>query len=168
MGGKTLVVVLILLVLAGLWLVLRARRVDRLHRQVEQARVALFKHLRARREILTSALNDGSFGAQSPGEQLEQLLASEAPGQDGHTAASDSEISAWLVQSWDLIVRQAPQVAEQLRTNGFELRAARCFYNQQVAQVVRLRSQPDVTVFHLAGRAQMPEPFDFDDEAPLA
>ncbi|MDK8351403.1 hypothetical protein QP786_05495, partial [Gleimia europaea] len=96
------------------------------------------------------------------------LLATAPAGQSDHTGASESDISAWLVRVWDQVERENPQIAQKLRINGFELRAARRFYNQQVAQVVRLRSQADVRMFHLAGRAPMPEPFDFDDEAPRA
>ena len=168
MGVKVLPVTLVLLVLVGLWLVLRARRVDRLHRQVEQARVVMFNHLKTRRQILKTALNDGSFGADFPSDELAQLLATAPAGQSDHTGASESDISAWLVRVWDQVERENPQIAQKLRINGFELRAARRFYNQQVAQVVRLRSQADVRMFHLAGRAPMPEPFDFDDEAPRA
>ncbi len=168
MGVKVLALVLLLLVLVGMWLVSRARRVDRLHRQVEQARVVMFNHLKTRRQILRTALNDGSFGAGFEAEELEQLLSGAPAEQSGHAGAGESGISAWLVRAWDQIERENPQVAQELRTNGFELRAARRFYNQQVAQVVRLRSQPDVRMFRLAGRAPMPEPFDFDDEVPRA
>lgn len=160
--------ILVVLVLVGIWLVLRAQRVDRLHRQVEQARVVMFDHLKTRRQILKTALNDGSFGADFQSEELEQLLATAPAGQSGHAGAGESGISAWLVQAWDQLERERPEIAQKLRANGFELRAARRFYNQQVAQVVRLRSQADVRMFRLAGRAPMPEPFDFDDEVPRA
>ena len=43
---------------------------------------------------------------------------------------------------------------------------ARRFYNDAVADVQNMRSQPLVRVFRLAGHTDLPQVLDFDDTAP--
>jgi hypothetical protein len=61
---------------------------------------------------------------------------------------------------------RAADVMTQLHQSWYRLQLARRFHNSHVEQVRRLRTDPLVRVFHLAGRAPLPEPFDMDDELP--
>lgn len=162
---KSVIWIIVLVVLAGFWLVSRAQRVDHLHRQVAAARVVLFRHLSVRRAMLRDMLDDVYALDNDAGDELSLLLATPDPDEDGHTPASESAITIWL--SDVLLAKYGDQIgrtARAIRTNGFEVQAARRFYNQQVGQVQRLRSRSDVVLFHLAGKAQMPQTIDFEDE----
>ena len=61
---------------------------------------------------------------------------------------------------------RAAGVMTQLHQSWYRLQLARRFHNSHVEQVRRLRADALVRVFHLAGRAPLPEPFDMDDELP--
>lgn len=61
---------------------------------------------------------------------------------------------------------RAAAVMTQLHQSWYRLQLARRFHNSHVEQVRRLRADALVRVFHLAGRAALPEPFDMDDELP--
>lgn len=61
---------------------------------------------------------------------------------------------------------RAAGVMTQLHQSWYRLQLARRFHNSHVEQVRRLRADPMVRLFHLAGRAPLPEPFDMDDELP--
>ncbi|MDO5034130.1 MAG: hypothetical protein Q4E01_01910 [Actinomycetaceae bacterium] len=164
MPGQVLIWIIIVVLVLALWLISRAQRVDRLHRQAAQALEVLNHHLTRRRELLAQTLPE--FVSSNPEEarELRELLATPAPGDAQHSAASESALSRWIRDKYLPCSNADSEVCAAARTLSFELHAARRFYNQQVDQVQRLRSKPDVTVFHLAGRAPMPETFDFDDE----
>lgn len=169
MDGKTVAIILVVLVaLAAWWLIARARRVDSLHRQVIQAKVTVNRHLKVRREILLDA--ESLIRAIDPQEanDLRKLINTAAPEEFGHTASTESSITRWIREVFfPRFATQNPdlnQVAHKLETNAFELQAARRFYNQQVGQTQRLRMKPDVLIFHLAGHAEMPQTYDFDDQ----
>ncbi len=55
---------------------------------------------------------------------------------------------------------------DRLEQSWYRLQLARRFHNSHVEQVRRLRADPVVRYFRLAGRAPMPEPFDMDDTLP--
>ncbi|MFC7406134.1 hypothetical protein [Georgenia alba] len=57
-------------------------------------------------------------------------------------------------------------ILSQLQQSWYRLQLARRFHNSHVEQVRRLRDDPVVRLFRLAGRAPMPEPFDMDDALP--
>lgn len=61
---------------------------------------------------------------------------------------------------------RAAEPLERLEHAWYRLQLARRFHNAHVEQVRRLRTDPVVRVFHLAGRAPLPEPFDMDDVLP--
>ncbi|MBR5950806.1 MAG: hypothetical protein IKZ87_05160 [Actinomycetaceae bacterium] len=52
----------------------------------------------------------------------------------------------------------------QLHRTRFDVRMARSFHNSHVDQVRRLRRGALVRIFHLAGRAPVPQTIDIDDE----
>ncbi|WP_127127777.1 hypothetical protein [Georgenia sp. SYP-B2076] len=61
---------------------------------------------------------------------------------------------------------RARDVLAQLDQAWYRLQLARRFHNAHVQQVRRIRARSVVRVFHLAGRAPLPEPFDMDDARP--
>lgn len=61
---------------------------------------------------------------------------------------------------------RATAVLDQLDQAWYRLQLARRFHNARVVQVRHLRANPVVRLFHLAGRAPLPEPFDMDDARP--
>ena len=61
---------------------------------------------------------------------------------------------------------RAATVLTQLEQAWYRLQLARRFHNAHVEQVRRVRARGVVRVFHLAGRAPLPEPFDMDDARP--
>ncbi|MFH5823217.1 hypothetical protein [Georgenia sp. AZ-5] len=61
---------------------------------------------------------------------------------------------------------RAAEVLTHLRQSWYRLQVARRFHNAHVEQVRRIRARPVVRLFHLAGRAPLPEPFDMDDALP--
>ncbi|MDO5048396.1 MAG: hypothetical protein Q4D87_00740 [Actinomycetaceae bacterium] len=160
-------VIIVVLALLAVWLITRARRVDRLHRQVKQAEVTVNRHLTARRAILLEAESTVRQIDEHAANSLRKLLNTQAPGALGHSATTESAITRWIRDSYlPRFANDDPRLhtlTKELQTNAFELGAARRFYNQQVAQTQRLRTSPDVLIFHLAGHAKMPQTFDFDD-----
>lgn len=160
-------VIIAVLILVVLWLVSRAKRVDRLHRQVIQAHSTVDRLLSKRREILLRAEERVRRFDYEAAADIRDLLQSPAPGRPGHTTTSESAITRWLREDYFPKFGTNTEIGEisnQLATNAFELQAARRFYNQQVFQTQRLRSKPDVLVFRLAGHAEMPSTYDFDDQ----
>lgn len=167
--GATLAIILVVIVvLAAWWLILRARRVDSLHRQVMQAKVTVNRHLKARRATLLDAESLIRAIDTQAANDLRKLINTAEPEEFGHTSSTESAITRWLrdvfFPRFATANAELRQVAHKLETNAFELQAARRFYNQQVAQTQRLRMKPDVLIFHLAGHAEMPETYDFDDQ----
>ncbi|GAA4433360.1 membrane protein [Georgenia halophila] len=61
---------------------------------------------------------------------------------------------------------RAADIVSRLHQSWYRLQLARRFHNSHVEQVRSLRSDAVVRVFHLAGRAPVPEPFDMDDALP--
>ncbi|MPV37743.1 hypothetical protein [Georgenia subflava] len=61
---------------------------------------------------------------------------------------------------------RAADVLVRLEQAWYRLQLARRFHNARVVQVRRVRATPLVRLFHLAGHAPVPEPFDMDDAPP--
>lgn len=152
---------IILLLIIGL-LIRYARRVDRLHRRVIQAHTTLDKRLRERREIV------GALVAKT--ETTSAEVADLAAALEAANRVSDEQSESTLTRAIrgyrsraDSQVNEHPQLARDLSDIAIQLSSARRFYNQEVEQVRRIRSRIIVRLFHLAGRAKLPQTYDMDD-----
>ncbi|HEX2705462.1 MAG TPA: hypothetical protein VHM65_06860, partial [Candidatus Lustribacter sp.] len=60
------------------------------------------------------------------------------------------------------------EALERVRSAGLRVQLARRFHNDAVTDARRVRRKVSVRVFRLAGHADMPRTFEFDDELPSA
>lgn len=93
-----------------------------------------------------------------------------APGGSGQRYLVESELSAVLRTDLDDSARQilradpwGETLLERLDATNYRLTVTRTIHNQDVSQVRRLRANPLVRFFHLAGFAPLPSYVDFDD-----
>ncbi|MDO5729081.1 MAG: hypothetical protein Q4P71_05605 [Actinomycetaceae bacterium] len=144
------------------WLIRYARRVDRLHRRVIQARITLDKRLRDRRVAVETLITRASAND----DEVDALRTALDTARHVSDEQSESTLSRTLRQYRThprCVLNEDQHMASQLQSTADELRAARRFYNQEVEQVRRIRSRIVVRIFHLAGRAELPRTFDMDD-----
>lgn len=150
-----------LLVIVGL-LIRYARRVDRLHRRVIQAHTTLDKRLRERREAVAELVAN----SDSTSAEMKELTAALEIANRVSDEQSESTLTRAL-RSYrnhaDSRLNEHPQLARDLSDISIQLSSARRFYNQEVEQVRRIRSRIIVRLFHLAGRAELPQTYDMDD-----
>ncbi|AKT52808.1 hypothetical protein ADJ73_11855 [Arsenicicoccus sp. oral taxon 190] len=169
---------LVLLLLA--WrLTYQAARLDRLHARVEGALVAvdaqLVRRAEAAQELSASGLLDPAtslFLASAAADALDA--------EDEH-AVGRTEVETDLTQALDLAL--PPETVDALRRDGerggrvllqrlrsacTRVQLARRFHNDAVVDVQRVRRKRLVRVFHLAGRAALPQTIEFDDRLPSA
>ncbi|WP_196717551.1 hypothetical protein [Actinomyces trachealis] len=185
-----LLAVILALALLGWCLYAKALRVDRLHRQVLGARATLEAQIVHRAQ---AALDLASCGALDPASAMllsqaaRDALTSEAPvvddgldpahrqistgGQDRARAQVESDLSRVLRTVLDAETRselqQDPVAAsslERLDRACYRLVLARRFHDTHVSETLRIRSDWDVRLLHLAGHAPSPGTFDVDDE----
>ena len=181
----TWVVIAGLLVLFLAWyLSFSASRLDRLHHRVEGARAALDAQLVRRAEaaveLATSGLLDPASGLLVAGAASEALSAGEEEQRGDLAAAAERESAeSDLSQALDVAlgedaVAQAqrtglgPELLERLQTACHRVQLARRFHNQAVADAQRVRRKRVVRWARLAGRAQLPQTFEMDDDPPVA
>ncbi|MDO5080979.1 hypothetical protein [Buchananella hordeovulneris] len=159
-----------------------ARRVDRQHVKVLGLRatleVALLRRAQAANDLATSQLLDSASSLLLAAAAADCFAAAEAAeGLPGRSAAGpdrstvESELSAVLAEVLDSETRRSlanslagQRLVEQLDKSCYRLTLARQFHNDAVAEVRLLRSRAWVRAFRLAGRAQLPEPFDMNEE----
>lgn len=180
----TLLVVGVVLVIAVV-LVSLAQRVDRLHRRVLTSRsmleIQLVRRAEAVAELASSGLLDpassvvlgeaswdaavhaprlvGSAGQELAEVGVERGLVESALSMDLRAALGSPEDQAEL--------RRDPATAaaiDRLAHACYRAQLARRFHNDAVVSTQRLRRNPLVRVFHLAGHAAMPATFEMDDE----
>jgi hypothetical protein len=181
--SRVLVAVAVLLLLAW-YLSFSASRLDRLHHRVEGARATLDAQLVRRAEVaielVTSGLLDPASGLIVAGAASDALGAGEqeAPGDQARTVERETAESD-LSQALDVAVaadsvahaRQTGvglELLERLQSACHRVQLARRFHNQAVADAQRVRRKRVVRWAHLAGRAQLPQTFEMDDEPPAA
>jgi len=165
----------------GVYVSWRAGRIDRLHRRVDMARVALDLTLLRRssvaQELATSGLLDpatslllagavhgtrqgGSGGMGPPGENFEgpRDLAESDLTRALRAAFSQPDFRASLSgkEGADELLAEVEEAAHQVYV-------ARKFYNDLAAVTREARSRPLARVFHLSGHAKAPEFFEMDD-----
>lgn len=169
----------------GVVLVSLAQRVDRLHRRVLTSRsmleIQLVRRAEAVAELAASGLLDpassvvlgeaawdaavhaprlvGSSGQELAEVGVERGLVESALSMDLRAALGGPQDQ--------LELRRDPGTAaalDRLAHTCYRAQLARRFHNDAVVTTQRLRRNPLVRVFHLAGRAAMPATFEMDDE----
>lgn len=182
------VVVVVLLALTVGWFALvRARRLDRLHRRIESAARALSEQLlyrtQAGTELALAGLLDpasavlvyqaAATAAQAGREDAARAADDpfEVSGLTGFSAEredAESDLSRALRATLAELpaghpLRQGP-ATEALAGACFRVRLARRLYNDAVAGALQVRRSRLVRLFRLAGRAPLPRTFEIDDE----
>ncbi|MDO5719790.1 MAG: hypothetical protein Q4P05_03565 [Actinomycetaceae bacterium] len=150
------------IIVLGIVLIRYARRIDRLHRRVVQARATLDHALSERHRTVRSLVNNPSFDsdARITLEQVLDVASRQA------TEANESALTRALLKAQGAITHldtEGEHASSAVREVGMQLAAARRFHNQEVEQVRRIRARKLVRFFHLAGRAQLPDTYDMDD-----
>ncbi|MHB1473962.1 MAG: LemA family protein [Dermatophilaceae bacterium] len=168
-----------LAVLLAWYLSYGAARLDRLHARVEGALSALDAQLVRRAESTLELANSGSL---DPASAL--ILAGAAS--DSLEAEADAEsqttreaIESDLTQALELALGEEAlrQLREDLAVGApalqrvaaanHRVQLARRFLNDAVTDVRRVRRKPGVRLLRLAGHAELPQTFEFDDELPM-
>ena len=186
---RTWFVVAFIVMLALAWYFsFSASRLDRLHHRVEGARASLDAQLVRRAEaaieLATSGRLDPASALLVAGAASDALAAGEreAPGDSARTpdreqAESDltEALAAALTVTLDVEVDAVvsgpdggpePEVLDRLATAGNRVQLARRFHNQAVTDAQRVRRKRVVRWFRLAGRADLPQTFEMNDELP--
>ena len=153
----------------GVYVSWRAGRIDRLHRRVDMARIALDLTLLRRstvaQELATSGLLDpatslllagavhGTRGGQRPRDLAESDLTRAL-----RAAFSQPDFRASLSgkEGADELLAEVEEAAHQVYV-------ARKFYNDLAAVTREARNRPLARLLHLSGHAKAPEFFEMDD-----
>lgn len=184
-AAETALLVIGVVAVIGVVLVSLAQRVDRLHRRVISSRSMLETQLVRRAEAAAELAGGGLLDPASSvvvGEAAWDA-AVHAPRLVGGSGQELAEVGVerGLVESaLTMDLRAAlgsPQDQAELRQNPataaaldrlahtcYRAQLARRFHNDAVVSTQRLRRNPLVRIFHLAGRAAMPATFEMDDE----
>lgn len=157
-----------------------ARRLDRLHRRVLQGMLrvdrALVRRASDALQLADSGLLPPEAAAELRGAAREALLSAELV-DDGTERSIDSRyacethlthVIGRIVPEFSGKLRSDPfgsQLLEGLSASGYRVHVTRSLVNQDVAQVRDFRARPICRVFHLAGRATLPDFAEFDDES---
>jgi hypothetical protein len=182
---RTWFVVAFFVVLALAWYFsFSASRLDRLHHRVEGARATLDAQLVRRAEatieLATSGRLDPASALLVAGAASDALAAGEreGPGDSAHTPdreQAESDLTGALAAALDVhavaVARESgpgPEVLDRLASAGNRVQLARRFHNQAVTDAQRVRRKRVVRWLRLAGRAEMPQTFEMDDELPVA
>ncbi|GAB2623956.1 hypothetical protein [Pseudactinotalea suaedae] len=183
-GAEMALIAIGVVAIVGLVLVNLAQRVDRLHRRVISSRAVLEAQLVRRAETAGNLARTGRLDAASTLIVAEAAwnAAVQAPRLVGGASdLADTGMERGLVESEltidlraalgdaeDLTALRADPVAAaplaDLEQAAYRAQLARRFHNDAVVATQRLRQNPLVRVFHLAGRAAMPVTFEMDDD----
>lgn len=178
----TLAVVIVLI--GVVWLALaRANRIDLLHQKVTRTGATLDAQLLRRAGLAAELATSGELDPASAlvlAEAAATCLAEadqadleaertavgtpHTPGRATLTPereAVESELTAVLREGIDR--EDAGPLARDVLAAAHRVALARRFYNDAVAQVVRIRTKSTVRLLRLAGNARMPRMFEMDD-----
>jgi hypothetical protein len=170
---EVLVVLLALLALVALALTWSAGRLDHLHTRVERMAATLDAEL-LRRSAATLEL--ATSGVLDPATSM--VLADAAHHartvEEPEREAAESALTEALLVAFDddgdlPDVEQdlvAAALVGEVATASRRVQTARRLHNDTVAVTRARRRAPFARVFHLAGRAGVPEPVEFDDRVP--
>ena len=165
----SVIIVIAVAILAGVYVSWRAGRLDRLHARVETARAALDAALVRRSAV---ALELAASGLLDPATSL--LLAGAA--HDARAAGGPNELAeSDLTRALRAALGQpgfraalaergrGDELLAELEAAAHQVFLARKFYNDVVAVTRAARRRWLVRVLRLAGRAPLPEFFEIDD-----
>jgi hypothetical protein len=171
----TLILIVAVVLLAGVYLSWTAGRLDRLHTRIDAARAALDAQLLRRasiaQELATSGLLDPAASIL-----LYQAAHDARQAEEEQREVAESELS----QALRAVFEEQAQVEAVRRAAGGEETAAelgaavrrvpmaRRFHNDAVRAARALRRHRTVRWFRLAGYASFPLAFEMDDEPPPA
>lgn len=159
-----------------------ARRLDRLHRRETASRATLEAQLVHRAEA-AMALTECDLldpaarmivadAAWRAALSAPRLVGEDAPDAASERGLAESELTRALraalgdsqdQQQWAERAETAA-LLERLGTAGYRAQLARRFHSDAVVQIDRIRRTALVRIFHLAGRAPLPQTFEMDDE----
>ncbi len=164
---------LLVLIVVGVYLSWTAGRIDRMHNRVEAARNALDAQLVRRSavalELATSDLLDPAAAAL-----ISEAARSAREAGPAERDQAESDLSLVLRASLDAEGQAAALAAaaagrvlvSELETASRRVVMARRFHNDAVRSTWAVRGKRHVRYLRLAGRAAMPETFEFDDSPP--
>lgn len=167
-------VVMACLVLAW-YLSYTAARLHRLHTRVEGTYAALDAQLVRRAEAALEMANSGILDPAGAlilaGAATESIEAGEAAQGDREAIESDLTHALRLTVPLEGLEDHpegpvAAQLIGRLKDTNHRVAIARRFHNDAVGDVVRLRDQPIVRLFHLAGHTDLPRMVELDDDLP--
>ena len=167
-------------------------RIDRLHRRIASARLRLDRHL-VKRSAEAVRLADSGVLKEDGAKTLREaataaLSAAEFPlaedalggfARQGRGTAKDSAVRRTAESSLSQALRSTltPELRGELKESvliqtqldvldsaTYRARVARNLHNQDVSNVRRLRGKLTARVFHLSGRAPLPQYVDIDDQ----
>ncbi|MFI6038353.1 type II secretion system protein [Streptomyces sp. NPDC051315] len=169
----TLIWILVVLAVIGLYLSWTAGRLDRLHARIDAARAALDAQLLRRASV---AQELATSGVLDPAASIVLYEAAHAARQaeEEQREVAESELSqalrAVFADPRQLeVVREAhggEAAARELAEAVRRVPMARRFHNDTVGAARRLREHRKVRWFRLAGHAPFPMAFEMDDEPP--
>lgn len=186
-----LLVLGILLVVTGIVATLRARSLDRVHKNVTKSRIALERALvdraQAAREVARSGVLDVASAVVLANVATEAIEASAHPivddgweaiaieddaGQTLHTVGQEapdrliieSELSRALRHSVDELEATSPEL-DHLHQARVSVQMTRRFHNNHVSQARRVRKSPLVRTLRLQGNAPEPVTVNLDDRS---
>ena len=158
-----------------------AARLDRLHARVEGALNALDAQLVRRAEATLELANSGCVDPASAlilAGAASDSLEADADADAEHLTSREA-IESDLTQALELALGQeamrnlrddeavgAP-VLKRVAAANQRVQLARRFHNDAVTDVRRVRRNPVVRLFRLAGHAELPQTFEIDDELPM-
>ena len=175
------------LVLLAWYLSYSAARLDRLHAKVEGALSALDAFLVRRAEAALELANSGSLdpasgillagaatqslehvnGRTFESDLLEgQHFAGREPVESELTEVIGAALPAEVVCGLRADGGPGESALDRLEAAGLKVQLARRFHNEAVKEVQRVRGKRVVTLFRLAGHADLPETVEFDDTVP--
>lgn len=183
-------VVLVIAVLAVIawYLSYTAARLDRLHARLEGSVSALDAQLVRRADAVMELAHSGMLDPASSMLLVQAATASldEADTAQVHDEVRElgidrerAEVESQLTQILRATLtaeairgvrehRGGEEVLQRVQQGGQRVNLARAFHDDAVRAVRRVRSQPLVRVFRLAGRTTMPQVVDFDSEQSTA
>ena len=154
-----------------------AARLDRLHTRVEGALSALDTQLVRRAEATIELANCGSLDPASA--LLIAGAASDSLEADGAQQTVREAIESDLTQALELALgvealgqlrddqAVGAPVLQRVAAANRRVQLARRFLNDAVTDVRRVRRKPGVRLLRLAGHAELPSTFEFDDALPM-
>ncbi|MGI8716481.1 MAG: hypothetical protein ACR2JN_01455 [Lapillicoccus sp.] len=170
----TLVVALLLGV--AWYLSYSAARLDRLHARVEGTLAALDAQLVRRAEATLELVNSGALDAASAlilaGAASESLATTDQHASGRETVESDLSEALGVALTPDVLAHLredgtvVQDVLDRVHAAGTRVQLARRFHNDAVIDVRRVRRKASTRLFRLAGHAELPRTFEFDDELP--